>query len=324
MKHSTLFRFVITFAFVCLITASAAAQEIGSGISGYTSIDYDEETNTVMAYSETNLNYDLMGDYRGEVWLTVTKNSGVYVANGSMLDNGDGYAGIVLQFAGEPGETYTAVGNHRARLQMWDYVDTFPYERYYYDNWYFTSFEAQNIYQPWYYYFGSPGNYIYRRSSDIVSVGRTYDSVSTTILANDINFRTVSNDVNSNVGTFSDNDGITTQTATVNLSGASHPVCGANRTSFNITVNFDLPPGATSIFHPDARSYVTDSPKQQFQFLSFNFDGTSYSNGKGKMNINVRQARPTATDNSFRIHIEGGLQAGSSYKGNARVRFTCQ
>jgi hypothetical protein len=64
---------------------------------------------------------------------------------------------------------------------MWDYVATFPYERFFYDNWYFTSFEAQNIYQPWYYYFGSPGNYIYQRRSEIVSIGRTFDSVSTTI-----------------------------------------------------------------------------------------------------------------------------------------------
>lgn len=108
-------------------------------------------TNTVMAYSETNLNYDIMGDYRGEIWLTVTKSSGITVANGSTLDDGNGYAGIVLQFAGELDTTYTAIGRHSARLQMWDYVDTFPYETYYYDNWYFTSFEAQGVYQPWIY-----------------------------------------------------------------------------------------------------------------------------------------------------------------------------
>jgi hypothetical protein len=45
MNYSTLLRLVIAFVFVCLTSAAAAAQD--SGISGYTSIYYDEETNTV-------------------------------------------------------------------------------------------------------------------------------------------------------------------------------------------------------------------------------------------------------------------------------------
>ncbi len=79
--------------------------------------------------------------------MTVTKNTGAIVASGSTLDNGDGYAALEFEFAGEADVTYTAVGVHRARLQLWDYVDIFPYERFYYDNWYFTSFSGQNIYQ---------------------------------------------------------------------------------------------------------------------------------------------------------------------------------
>ncbi len=206
---------------------------------------------------------------------------------------------------------------------MYDYYDYYPYQEFYHDEYYLSYFQGQGIYEPWFHFFESPGYQQVEIQTNFVKLGKTYDTVATAVLANDLDFKSVSNDVNNNVGAFSSNDGITTQTATVNLSGASHTVCGANRTSFNITVNFDLPFDAVSIYHPDARTYITDSPKQQFQYLDFNFDGTSYSNGKGKMNINVRQVRPTATDNSFRIHIEGGRQGGGSYSGNARVKFTC-
>ena len=43
----------------------------------------------------------------------------------------------------------------------------------------------------------------------------------------------------------------------------------------------------------------------------------------GKMVINVRQARPSESDDSFVIQITGGLQAGGSYSGLARVHFSC-
>jgi hypothetical protein len=206
---------------------------------------------------------------------------------------------------------------------MWDYVDRFPYGREYFDNWYFTGFEQQNIYQPWYHYFGSPGNYFYRRRDDIVSVGRTYDTDSVTVQASDIDFDTVSNDVNDKIGNFSSNTGNSMQTATVNLSGASQTVCGANRTSFNITLNFVLPYNATTIAPVPGDSKISDTSNQQFQYLSANFDGTGFATRSGVMNITVRQVRPTASNNSFKVHIEGALRSGGRYYGDARVKFTC-
>jgi hypothetical protein len=118
MKSSTLFRFVFAISFLGLITTSVTAQEYGTGISGYTSIDYDEFTNTVMAYSETELDYELVGDYQAYVGLTVTKDASGIVASGSARDYyDDGFISIEFDFAGEPG-SYTATGRHRAYAQL--------------------------------------------------------------------------------------------------------------------------------------------------------------------------------------------------------------
>jgi hypothetical protein len=73
MKRSTIFSSLIAFVFVGLITASSAAQ----GIDSYTTIAYDEQTNTVTAYSQTVLDYDLVGEYKAQVHLTVRNSTGV-------------------------------------------------------------------------------------------------------------------------------------------------------------------------------------------------------------------------------------------------------
>ncbi len=140
------------------------------------------------------------------------------------------------------------------------------------------------------------------------------------VVLNDILFTTVTNDVNSNTASFS--SGVGTPTATVNL-GGGRQVCTGDRSSFNITINFDLPPGAESIFHPDTRTFISEGADAQYNYISFNFDGTSYTSGRGKMNINLRRMRPNSTGNSIGIRITGGLETGGSYSGNARVIFTC-
>ncbi len=134
-----------------------------------------------------------------------------------------------------------------------------------------------------------------------------------------INFTTVINDVNNQSSSFSSGAGI--QIANVNL-GGGRQVCTGNRTAFNITVNFELPPGATSIY-TDSRTFISDGATQQFQHLSFSFEDVSYSLGRGKMIINLRRVRPDETNNSIRITIRGGMQDGRSYTGTARVNFIC-
>src|SRR5437588_687805 len=146
MKSPVLFRLIGAFTFLCLMVVSAAAQEFGSGVSGYTSIDYDDSTNTVMAYSETDVDYDMGGDYQAYVGLTVTNDSGLIVASGSARDYDEvGSVAIELDFAGELDTTYTAVGRHRAYAYLWDYDDFYPYRIFYYDDWYFTYFEGVGI-----------------------------------------------------------------------------------------------------------------------------------------------------------------------------------
>src|SRR5229473_2262153 len=76
--------------------------------------------------------------------------------------------------------TYTAIGTHKAYLNLWDYYDYYPYYPYYYDNFYFSSFEGQGIWQPWWYYFLSPGFQEIRRSSPSIMLGTTYDEKSVT------------------------------------------------------------------------------------------------------------------------------------------------
>jgi hypothetical protein len=183
MKLNTLIKLIFSSAFVCLLTISAQAQASGTGISSYTAIDYDEATNTVMAYTEADGDYQLLGDYQLYVRLTVTNDSGVIVANGINFAGGDGVVTLELDFAGEANRTYTAVGKYYVDASFEDYDYYPPYQTFYYDNWYFTYFEGQGIYQPWSYFFSSPGYTVYHRRTSQIYLGRTYDSASTTVVA---------------------------------------------------------------------------------------------------------------------------------------------
>jgi hypothetical protein len=134
-----------------------------------------------MAYSETELDYDVVGSYQAYVQLTVTKD-GSLVTSGSARDYNDiGFIALEFDFAGEPGSTYNATGRHYAHVQLWDYDDFYPYRYFYYDNWYFTNFENSGIYTPWYYRFASPGYRYFTRRTQFVSLGSTYDTDSLTI-----------------------------------------------------------------------------------------------------------------------------------------------
>jgi hypothetical protein len=96
MKFSTLFQLLTAFAFLWLLTTSTTAQESGASFGSYTSINYDEETNIVIAYSQTDPDYELMGDYEAKVSLRVTNDYGIVVASGNGYDNGDGTASVEL------------------------------------------------------------------------------------------------------------------------------------------------------------------------------------------------------------------------------------
>src|SRR5215813_727854 len=175
--------FALVFCCICLASARSNAQSA----TGFTDVTYDDFTNTVTAYSETDADYDIWGDYQAYVRLVVTDDSGYIVASGSQLDDfGYGYASVTLQFAGSPDTTYTGTGTHKLYAyfydEYWDY-DYYPYRYYinYYDYWYFGFFEAYGIDYPWYYRFLSPSYGFRSRLTRPISLGAThsYDSATT-------------------------------------------------------------------------------------------------------------------------------------------------
>jgi len=160
--------------FCCL---GVAVETRAQAVTGYTEIDYYADTDTLDAYSETDMDEDLIGEYDAYVSLTIRDGNFSVVASGSEEDQWNGVASVELFYSGTtPDTTYTARGFHKPIADMWDYDYAWPYQTYYYDDYNFTYFEGQGIYAPWYYYFLSPGFQNIHRNTAPISVGSTYDS----------------------------------------------------------------------------------------------------------------------------------------------------
>lgn len=175
MKTSVVFSTLLVIGCCLLFSQEANA----SGVYGYTSIDYDEASNTVDAYSETDLDGDLVYEYSAKITLTVTDQSANIIGSDSMVDTStQGYAYVELTFSGVPDSTYTAVGAHKAVANLWSYDDGCVHRScsiLYWDDFNFSTFESDGIYQPWYYYFLSPFYNSFARHSPVITVGTTYD-----------------------------------------------------------------------------------------------------------------------------------------------------
>lgn len=175
-------RTLALFSMIACCVFFASVRTNAQSATGFTDLSYDDLTNTVIAYSETDTDYDIGGDYTAYVSLVVRNDSGTIVASGNRMDNdGFGYASITLQFAGSPDTTYTGTGTHRLYAffyyEDWNY-DYYPYRRvfYYYDNWYFGFFGGIGIDYPWYYYFSSPGYGFRSRPTRPIFLGTTHSS----------------------------------------------------------------------------------------------------------------------------------------------------
>jgi hypothetical protein len=183
MKNS---RILVYFGLVVCFVLFAGVRTNAQSATGFTDLSYDDLTNTVIAYSETDIDYDIAGDYTAYVNLIVRDDDLNFVASGTHTDNeGLGYASVTLQFFGSPDTTYTGTGSHKLNAffyyDYWDY-DYYPYRHIYdyYDNWYFGYFSGIGIDYPWYYYFSSPGYAIRTRPTRLISLGTThsFDSAS--------------------------------------------------------------------------------------------------------------------------------------------------
>jgi hypothetical protein len=172
---------LLTLAAACCLVLSPEAQ--AQKIDGYTSIEYDEFTNNVQAYSETYIDYDLMGDYNVMVVLRVTGDDGTTPALQTRTSNGQPFISATAFFAASPGVTYTARGTHKAVAKLSEQEPFYPYKIVWYDYWLYGFFATQAVTSPWYYSFLHPGYMDQKRDSPILNLGTTYDYASVSVPA---------------------------------------------------------------------------------------------------------------------------------------------
>jgi hypothetical protein len=111
MKKS---RTLALFAMIACCVFLASVRTNAQSVTGFTDLSYDGLTNTVIAYSETDTDYDVGGDYTAYVNLVVRNDSGNIVASGTRMDGESlGYASVTLQFPGSVDTTYTGTGTHQ-------------------------------------------------------------------------------------------------------------------------------------------------------------------------------------------------------------------
>jgi hypothetical protein len=185
MTNGKIFTTALVLLFgLFFFTHDAQAQTV----SGYTSIDYYADTNTVDAYSVTDEDYDVNGAYGAWVALSVIdQNSNVMGWQTASDDGTYGYAAVDIQFYGSPGSTYTATGVHKTYAEQYDYYYDYNHiygSIYYFDYYYFSSFENQGIIEPYYVEFFGPGPMTTRSSQQII-LGVTHDQVSVATLSPD-------------------------------------------------------------------------------------------------------------------------------------------
>ena len=87
----------------------------GQDIYGFTTIDFDNASDTVIAYCETDIDYSLQGEYEAMVHCSIINdNTGSEVTTRYNEDPGgyNGYVDVELEVTGTPGTPYTASGVH--------------------------------------------------------------------------------------------------------------------------------------------------------------------------------------------------------------------
>ena len=131
---------------------------------------------------------------------------------------------------------------------MFDYDYTYwPFfSIFYYDPFYLTFFEGQNINSPWYYPFLGPGPMITRQTPPI-PLGSTYDAATVTTPSNPeiVLSNAKLYELTASFAVF----GSALQTATLNAGSSAHgnEICGNDPQDFEVKVNFKLPPGGVLV-----------------------------------------------------------------------------
>jgi len=134
-----------------------------------------------MAYSETVVDYELVGDYDAWVALFVNNQNGTSFIHLQTRAYGTNVAAVSGSFTASAGDTYNARGYHKGYLNLYDYDWDYPYQTFYYDTWGFGFFEGQGINVPWYAQFLYNGFEQTTRRGQSINLGSTYDFASVTI-----------------------------------------------------------------------------------------------------------------------------------------------
>lgn len=324
MRRSTLSTAALTFACLILLAGETKAQ----GVSGYTSIDYYQDNNTVDAYSETDLDIDLTCDYDARVSMSVYDQNWNRVNNQIYTDEdttGFGWAAVDMQFTPNSGYTYTAFGDHTAVAALSDYYDFSPYLPFWYDDYYLSFFESQGISEPYYYYFLSPGLLPVERNNPDIDVGSTYDAASITFDTPTVEF------VRATIGSVSVGFNALNN-ATIDATRTGVPICGEANLGreFTLTVDFEPPQDAAEIEDPPV-SYAKrfgSTADADFDVSSTDIDNVDLNSRprRGQMVIGAYSRTSGSTNppyNAIKVHVAGKFGNGQAFKNDASVHITC-
>lgn len=313
------------FAFLILSCCIGVAVETkAQAVTGYTSIDYYESTDTLDAYSETDLDFYLADYYDPYVLLRIVDENGNYVASRSATDTwGSGLISVEIVVSGTTrGTTYTDTGYHRAIAALRDYSYHYPYQWFYYDNYNFTYFENRGIDAPWYYYFLSPGFQEIHRTTAPIRLGSTHDSASVSTPGGDVVFKTAKIYQGAQ-GTFELVAGH--QSTMVNATASQ---CNPS-SNFTLTVDYTPPNDTNQIYQVTAKGFGNSSVANWYvdpATINKN-DNLSASppTGTVSMTVNNKNGGQTGSGpyDSVQITVKGIYNSGQSFSTLASVHIQC-
>jgi hypothetical protein len=314
MKRSTLFTIALVFVF-CFLSAKAIKAQ---AVSGYTSIDYFEATNTVDAYSETDADFDLQGDYDAKVVMEIMDQNNNVVNNHVYSDQSNtGIAFVDVQFSGTSGYTYTAIAHHWAVANLWDYAEFYPYQTVWYDDFYLGYFTEIGINERWYYYFLSPGFQQMERNAPNIDLGGTYDSATTSL--NDVPIRFTKAVQEYGSATFESPVIAGSQTATLNLPSDSPPCTGHG---FSVKVYFIKPNSVTLAGNSDPRNAVNVPRDSQYE-VDGGLDPENVTTTSPDLWIHLLRNAPSNPNHYFSVSVGGSSSISGSSTAGATVTINC-
>lgn len=158
----------------------AKPQEISNtskGAYGYTSISYDSSSNTVIGYSETDLDASLVGDYSPIVVGNMYQNGALLLTQLVKGTDVDDSISVTISVAGSPGATFMMKGTHSEDDSYSDYNQNG--QLVYLDPGDLSYWLSQQVDELWSFPFLGDGTQVSTRSGH-VSLGSTYDQANLT------------------------------------------------------------------------------------------------------------------------------------------------